>query len=624
MIAQASSLQVPEFETLMARFFDGVLSESEDRTLSELLEAHPEHARRFQEQVRMERAIAGLLAARPTEARFVESVMRGVRLQQDGSDTERFARVVALKARHVSQRRSVSQRSSASKRSRKSLRLRRADAAKTGAVWIPVAGAAALVALIVLLSEAPAPRQAPVQAQNETWVPAKRSYRPQPERIAQVPDAPEELDAEASGPELDPELETARQAAEPAPEEAPEPALAEAAPPPLSREEAPNAVHADRPRQASASKPVARIQRIVGVTVQLTAKDQAETLSEGRVLLAGERVAVGTSTLEKSALPTDWKQGVECALEDGGTIWLNPDSILRLAVEGDRCLPTLEAGSMAFQTEGRAQANPWSMKVDAGPEIFAQSAQARVNRDEANRRTVVLVDAGRLELASLGAKSLVVADHGCVVPFKSTPGEPFLFQTLKATGYGAQPPPSAGNGEADGADPAPDSSNPASSGPTSSGAGGGEATGGSTGTGTSAGGEGAGRRAGHTGAAGGSGNGGAGTGNAGGTGNGSGGGKGPAAGSGNGNGNGSGAGSGNGNGSGAGAGKGPGSSSGGGRSGSNPGQGGGKPSTGSGGGEGGSGSGVGRGSGGGGAGGNPPAQGGGGPKTGGPGRGKGR
>ncbi|GMV79217.1 MAG: hypothetical protein AMXMBFR7_04010 [Planctomycetota bacterium] len=591
MIASASAYRAPEFETLMARFFDGVLTEAEDRAFSELLAASPERAKRFLEQVRMERALGGAVESRIESDAFVAAVMRGVKLAQDGSDTERFARIVAKQARGVSQRRM------ASRRSRASLRARRAEAAPGAALWLPVLGAAALVSLVILLGGSPESdrsrtgvAKAPGTAESpDRFRPSRYDY------AIPVPDSEPSLPSEFESPTEQPAPPFEPDALVQTDTEPGEPVEAESKPALVDRPDAPEAIPVREPGRL-----MARVQRLVGVRAKLRAADGERDLVERQALSSGETLIL---KLDAGATPADGQSGAELALEDGTTIWLNPDSALRFDAQG---VAVLEAGSLAFRVAGPAQAEAWKLRVDSGPQVAAKSAAARVRRDAANRRVVVLVDEGRAEISNLGAREVVVANHGCVSPFQSTPGSPYLFQTLKGSGIVTQPPPSAmesgggaresSTGETAGAVPAPESSGTGSEG---SGAGTGPNPGKTSGNGAGAG------------KTGGSGN----T-NPPGAGNGSGSGASKTGGSGNGTppgAGGSGAGSGTGAGSGNGSGRGP-------SGGTPPGAGSGR--TGAGSGTGGTGRGSGAGSGGGGSGsgrgsGSPP------PKSGGPKAGKG-
>jgi hypothetical protein len=87
---------IPRFDVLVGRFFDGLLTESEDQELVLLLDFEPELAKRFLVQVEVERIL--ILQGDPrrvSNQAFVDSVSRGIQLIKDTPDSQRFAKQVA-------------------------------------------------------------------------------------------------------------------------------------------------------------------------------------------------------------------------------------------------------------------------------------------------------------------------------------------------------------------------------------------------------------------------------------------------------------------------------------------------------------------------------------------------
>src|SRR5476651_2613315 len=87
-----------QFEALAGRFFDGELTDAEDRELVAMLEADPVLAKRFVEMARLDRALAAISSPhRVSDAAFDAAVRKGLELSSDGESRE-FAAVVVQRS----------------------------------------------------------------------------------------------------------------------------------------------------------------------------------------------------------------------------------------------------------------------------------------------------------------------------------------------------------------------------------------------------------------------------------------------------------------------------------------------------------------------------------------------
>lgn len=430
------------FSHLVGLFFDGRLSDDEDRELVALLEADPSMGRRFLDQARMERALAGLSGGLVPEDEFLAAVERSVALAQDRENTRRFTEKVVKRVRSISVRR-------VSRRVRASVRAQRSDGA-----WIPAAlmAVAAVLVLAVLAGteSGRADGAAAARGKPESSDVPDPAYLPKP-RQGQAPPVPEARTSENA---------VAQHAVPPGPavryevEEIIEEAPRELAPSPratvvvqdinVSEDPAPAVKPVDPPAvkagsMASLSNATATLRRASG---------DAGELAAGGTFLSGDRVSVAGDAADEDA-------GAVLSLAGGGTLKVLPGSVVRFDSRDDRAVPVLERGAFLLDLASGSVENAVVLAAAEGPDVATLGSVCRVERNEEQRKVTVIVLSGRAVVHSGEAKRIVVSNQACATPFGGTPGRPYIHDLLKATGF--VPPTEGGNAGATGSGPGSDS-----------------------------------------------------------------------------------------------------------------------------------------------------------------------
>lgn len=423
------------FNHLVGLFFDGRLSDDEDRELVALCEADPSMGRRFLDQARMERALAGLSGGLVSEDEFLAAVERSVALVQDRENTRRFTEKVVKRVRSISVRR-------VSRRVRASVRAQRSDGA-----WVPAAlmAVAAVLVLAVLAGTESGRDDGAAAARGKpdgSDVPDP-AYLPKP-RQGQAPTAPEARTpvnavAQHAAPQVPPERYEVVEIIEEAPRELDPSPRATAVAQDLNVSEDP--APAVRPVPPPAVK-AGSMTSLANATASLRrASGDAGELAVGGTFLSGDRVSVAGDTADGSA-------GAVLSLAGGGTLKVLPGSVVRFDSRDDRAVPVLERGAFLLELASGSVENAVVLAAAEGPDVATLGSVCRVERDEAQRKVTVIVLSGRAVVHSSDTKRIVVSNQACATPFGGTPGRPYIHDLLKATGF---VPPSEGSNTGDGA-----------------------------------------------------------------------------------------------------------------------------------------------------------------------------
>jgi len=412
------------FEWLAGRFIDGQLTEAEDRELVALLESHPAHAQSFLRQMAYERLMAALTDPhRMTDGLFIQAVQRSVHLLNDADGNERFAKhVVALvrgqRAGHSVRRKATLTRHSA------------------WAPWAAVGSIAALVALVAIF--ALPNKTSPTAANPALEAPGEiarvqvidLAHYPMPNAVAATED-PRVLHSVDDPEFTDVEAEAAAMHNAPLPNVVVSPkapgVVAVAPPPPPVPQ--PRIAVTQRPETATIDD-MGRIKPAVGCTAVLRRAGVAGgEMSVRRIEVLGNGDILRVGPPESS--PSDAKAvaaGVEILLNDGTSLWLKPNTSLRMQRVDGSVKPLLESGELLARVKPQSYEKPLVFLTAQGPEAKVVGTILRVQADPQNKKVNLYVEEGKVQFTNKGESRLVLADEGCSADDGKAPTQPFLYR----------------------------------------------------------------------------------------------------------------------------------------------------------------------------------------------------
>lgn len=422
------------FNHLVGLFFDGRLTDDEDRELVALCEADPSMGRRFLDQARMERALAGISGGLVPEDEFLAAVERSVALVQDRENTRRFTEKVVKRVSSISVRR-------VSRRQRASVRAQRSDGA-----WVPATlmAVAAVLVLAVLAGTEGGRDDGAAAARSKTGssdVPDP-AYLPKPKhnQSPEEPEArtPEDAVATQEMPHAPPEQYEVEEIIEEAPRElavAPRTTVV-AQDSNVSEDPAP-AVKPPAPPAVKAGS----LTSLANATASLRQSGgDAGELAAGGTFMSGDRITVAGNAAAEDA-------GAILSLAGGGTLKVRSDSVVRFDARDGSAVPVLERGAFLLELASASVENAVVLAAAEGPDVATLGSVCRVERNEEQRKVTVIVVSGRAVVHSGDTKRIVVSNQACATPFGGTPGRPYIHDLLKATGF---VPPTEGSNAGDG------------------------------------------------------------------------------------------------------------------------------------------------------------------------------
>jgi len=418
------------FELLVGRFCDGTLTESEDRELVAMLENNTQLARRFVQQARMERLIAGTTGEQRSETEFRSAVLRSLELLQDESQTQQFAdSVVQL----------VKARPSYRGPKRISLKRKPADGSRLPlwdktqfSSWIALSGAAILVlAVLIGLTRSSTPSQ---QAGGGT--PGKIGVQRVDLEAPKIVENDGELPAPLTPTAL-PEASGASIIAE-APKETPTR--------PPSRELRAPVVGVNPPQQIVTPPPLPGARRTMATLANLSGskalikRDGREiVLAAGATCFAGDVLRVAPSDASPGEIATSTQgqklrfvPGLELTLQDGTLLWLKLGSAISFQDENGVCRPLLENGELLARVTPQS-AGVLIVRTRQGPETAVLGTVFRLTADTHAKRVTLRVEEGRVLFSNQGVKRIVNPDEACVAEDGKEPGAILYFRPRPAS-----------------------------------------------------------------------------------------------------------------------------------------------------------------------------------------------
>lgn len=411
------------FEWLAGRFIDGQLTEAEDRELVALLDANPVHAQRFLRQMAYERLMAALTDPhRMADGLFVQAVQRSVHLLNDADGNERFAKHVVALVRGQRTGHSVRRKGALTRHS-------------AWAPWAAVGAAAALVALVVIFA-LPA-KNGPTVTDSSPEAPRvvqmiDLAHYPMSTNSVASPEDPRVLHSEDDPEFADVEAEAAAMHNAPLPNvvvSPKAPGVAAVVPPTPTTQPVPQPRVAvtNRPETATIDE-MGRIKPAVGCTAVLRRSGVAGgEMSVRRVEVLGNGDSLRVGPPESS--PSDAKAvaaGVEIVLNDGTSLWLKPNTSLRMQRVDGSVKPLLESGELLARVKPQSYEKPLVFLTAQGPEAKVVGTILRVQADPQNKKVNLYVEEGKVQFTNKGESRLVLADEGCSADDGKAPSQPFL------------------------------------------------------------------------------------------------------------------------------------------------------------------------------------------------------
>ncbi len=441
-----------QFESLVGRFFDGELTDAEDRELVAMLEADPTLAKRFVEMARLDRALAAIASQhRVSDAAFDAAVRKGLELSEEGESRE-FAAVVVQMVRDGSDRRRTRRLASAQQE-------RRAGQFSAAAIAaIACVTVAALALLFFSRTEAPvasvpnkvtAPADIVAAAPNENVpplgaakpevAPAKQNPRRNtlaaaPPRNATPPGTMPIWSTETGIPEVIPpdSQEGVRETA----------AIDDPVTPDMPGNFAEEGAVASSPANNSALEKVAglaKVARLTNVTaaVQRNGKrvDATGPMLEGDVL----RISALDSSPGEAA-PAKFvagaTPGADVMLSDGSRLWLSAGSEFRFHVENQSICPTLDAGEVVAHIKPQPAGHPLKIRTQQGPVVEVVGTVFTLSAETAKKRVSLRVDEGKVLFTAQSVERKVTADEMCDAEDGRAPGQIVRVKSSLAAAFG--------------------------------------------------------------------------------------------------------------------------------------------------------------------------------------------
>ena len=438
------------FEVLVGRFFDGELTDAEDREFVALLEADPVLARHFVEMARLDRALSAISSPhRVSDAAFDAAVRKGLEFQGDTESREFAAQVVQL-VRDGSDRRRTRRLASAQ-------HVRRAGQFSAAAIAaIACVTVAALALLFFTRTETPvatAPSK-PVATPSETVVVAPENNSlpnsPAPPVPPAAPKQDGHRDALAANKNVLPPAANTPRVEPHGPAEIPvapterDFAIAPEIPgdfvdPDQNALEMPPAPKTEPAREALRGPSLARVERLSGVTATVQRNgalaDASAPLIEGDVL----RIALVDSspgdTPAKAAAPVA-TPGADVTLADGSRLWLSPGSEFRFHVENQSACPTLNAGIVTAHVRPQPAGHSLKIRTQQGPVVEVVGTVFTLAAETAKKKVSLRVDEGKVLFTAQNVERKVAADETCDAEDGHAPGQVVHLKPTYAVAFG--------------------------------------------------------------------------------------------------------------------------------------------------------------------------------------------
>jgi hypothetical protein len=407
------------FEWLAGRFFDGELSEAEDREFVALLEADAALGRRFLEMARLDCAISALVSShRVSDAAFEAAVRKGLEFQRD-DESHRFAQHVVALVREGSERRRTR---------RLSLTHHERRPAPQFAAYAIAAVACITLAVLVFLFATRAGTPVASGARSNTATStavaaAPESGSPLPPRltppIAENPQ-PRGVALKKAAPEqpVTPEINVAQNAAENPDAPLPLP-IPEAAQP----EQSPSSVAA-APAHGNGEQ-LATVEKLTQVTATIQHNGAQQTAVVSSRCLEGDVLriaAIDASPGEESPHNTAFS-GAEVALADGSKLLLTAGAELRFHVENQSACPTLNAGELFAHIMPQQPGHPLRIRTQQGPVVEVVGTVFRLAAETAHKRVSLRVDEGKVLFTSQNVERKVSVGEMCDAEDGHAPGQ---------------------------------------------------------------------------------------------------------------------------------------------------------------------------------------------------------
>ena len=408
------------FEWLAGRFFDGELSEAEDREFAALLESDTALGRRFLEMARLDCALAALISEhRVSDAAFEASVRQGLQYQRE-DESHLFAQHVVAMVREGSERRRTRRLSLTHSERRSAPRFAAYAIAAVACLTLAV-----LVFLFATQSSAPvvtAPRRSTTTATAIAAAPEK-SRTPLPPPLPEQPEQPElpGLALHKSTPQqLAPKIIVAENAAEnpdaplPVPLPLPESARPETPPATVAAAE----IHGEAALLATVEKLNAVTATIQHNGAALPAAAAARCV-EGDVL----RISAIDASPGEEAPRTTGVSGAEVVLADGSKLFLTPGAELRFHAEDGSACPTLNAGELVARIRPQPAGHPLRIRTQQGPVVEVVGTVFRLAAETGRKRVSLRVDEGKVLFTSQNVERKVTVGEMCDAEDGRAPGQ---------------------------------------------------------------------------------------------------------------------------------------------------------------------------------------------------------
>jgi ferric-dicitrate binding protein FerR (iron transport regulator) len=402
----SSDSPTDRFDFLVARFFDNLLSETEDREFVDMLEADAARARRFLELARLDRAIAGLSSSqRVNDEAFEQAVRKSLSLDGE-AETNRFAQSVVQLVRA---------------NPRRSRRQGKRPAA-TATFGIGIAAACAAIVILVVMIAVPS---TPQVAENP-----KKSTPPAPKTVEQPKSSHDNLPASRGGSvviapsKIVPPPVTRALTDNYVPNPPEEPEVVPAPPENHVADAVPNT--APTQHEVPALGSVRRIQHAAAIVQRM---DQSGAEANARV---NDRCMEGDLLRVIPTMGSSEPSGVEVALKDGSLLWLAGGASVRFHDENDAACPTLENGEVTAHVATQSPGHPFRIRTRIGPAVEVVGTVFRLSADAAKKHVSLRVDEGKVLFSSQNVERKVSAGESSDSEDGRAPSVPVNFRPKPA------------------------------------------------------------------------------------------------------------------------------------------------------------------------------------------------